>query len=196
MLKMNTKQEIILRYYRDGHSQRRISREIGICRKTVKKYLVEYEKERNKEPPKQGALTALNNSILQSPKYDSSTRKKRRLTQELAEQIDKYLLGNKEKRRNGRRKQILKKIDIWEALKAAGYQIGYTTVCNYIRSQQNNKETYIRQAYEPCGVCEFDWGEVKLKIGGIYFGVEQLSVCLFVCSSGYPEFSAKSCDFL
>jgi len=46
MLKMNTKQEIILRYYRDGHSQRRISREIGICRKTVKKYLVEYEKEK------------------------------------------------------------------------------------------------------------------------------------------------------
>jgi len=167
MLSMNTKQEIILRYYRQGHSQRKISRELEICRKTVKKYLQEYEKERNKEPPKEGELTAVNNTILEAPKYDSSTRKKRRLTEEIAEQIDKYLISNQEKRRSGKRKQLLKKIDIWEALKGQGYQIGYTTVCNYISSQQSGAESFIRQQYEPCGVCEFDWGEVKLKIDGI-----------------------------
>lgn len=167
MLKMSTKQEIILRYYREGQSQRKISRDLQICRKTVKKYLEDYEKQRNKEPPKEGELSALNNSIREAPKYDSTTRKKRRLTKEIAEQIDKYLTSNKEKRRSGKRKQLLKKIDIWEGLKGQGYQIGYTTVCNYIRSKQGGAESFIRQHYEPCGVCEFDWGEVKLKIAGI-----------------------------
>jgi len=164
---MNTKQEIILRYYRQGHSQRKISRDLNINRKTIKKYLQAYEKERNKEPPKEGELRGVNNSITQAPKYDSSNRKKRRLTKEIAEQIATYLKNNQEKRKNGKRKQVLKKIDIWEALKGQGYQIGYTTVCNYIRNQQGGAESFIRQQYEPCGVCEFDWGEVKLKIDGI-----------------------------
>lgn len=167
MLSMNTKQEIILRYYRQGHSQRRISRDLKICRKTVKKYLSDYEKQRNKELPTGNDFSGINNSITEEPKYDSSNRKKRKLTEEIAEQIDKYLASNKEKRRSGKRKQMLKKIDIWEALKGEGYQIGYTTVCNYIRNQQSNAESFIRQQYEPCGVCEFDWGEVKLKIAGI-----------------------------
>ena len=167
MLTMNTKQEIILRYYRQGHSQRKISRDLNICRKTVKKYLVAYEQQRNKDPPKEGELSGLNNSITQAPKYDSTNRKKRRLTEEIAEQITNYLKSNQEKRKSGKRKQVLKKIDIWEALKGQGYQIGYTRVCNYIRSQQDVAESFIRQQYEPCGVCEFDWGEVKLKIDGI-----------------------------
>jgi len=175
MLRMTTKQEIILRYCRQGHSQRKISRDLEICRKTVKKYLEEYESERNKEPPKAGELAPLNNSITQAPKYNSSTRKKRRLTEEIAEQIDNYLKRNQEKRRSGKRKQVLKKIDIWEGLKGQGYQIGYTTVCNYIRAQQSSAESFIRQEYAPCGVCEFDWGEVKLKIGGIW-RVYQLAV--------------------
>ena len=62
----------------------------------------------------------------------------------------------------------MKKVDIWELLKEQGYEIGYTTVCNYIRSQQSIPESYIRQQYAPGGVCEFDWGEVKLKIDGIW----------------------------
>ena len=40
---MYTKQEIILRKIREGKSQRQISGELGISRRTVKKYLEEYE---------------------------------------------------------------------------------------------------------------------------------------------------------
>lgn len=40
---MYTKQEIIIRSYREGKSQRCISRELQISRKTVKKYIQEYE---------------------------------------------------------------------------------------------------------------------------------------------------------
>lgn len=40
---MYTKQEIIIRSYREGKSQRCISRELVVSRKTVKKYISEYE---------------------------------------------------------------------------------------------------------------------------------------------------------
>ena len=40
---MYTKQEIILNYYREGKGIRKISRELGLNRKTVTKYVDEYE---------------------------------------------------------------------------------------------------------------------------------------------------------
>ena len=40
---MYTKQEIILRSYREGKSQRSISRELKISRITVNRYIREYE---------------------------------------------------------------------------------------------------------------------------------------------------------
>ena len=128
----------------------------------------EYELQRNKEPPKEGELRSLDKSINEAPKYKSTSRKKRKLTDEIKEQIDKHLKKNAEKRRSGMRKQVLKKVDIWELLSEQDYQIGYTTVCNYIRSKQSAQESYIRQQYAPGGVCEFDWGEVKLKIDGVW----------------------------
>ena len=45
---MYTKQEIIIRSYREGKNQRRISRELSISRKTVKKYISEYEERLSK----------------------------------------------------------------------------------------------------------------------------------------------------
>lgn len=44
MISMYTKQEIIIRSYREGESQRSISAGLQISRKTVKKYIEEYEK--------------------------------------------------------------------------------------------------------------------------------------------------------
>lgn len=39
---MYTKQEIVIKSHREGKSQRCISRELGISRKTVRKYIGEY----------------------------------------------------------------------------------------------------------------------------------------------------------
>ena len=165
MLKMHQKQEIIIRYHREGHSQRKISRDLGIHRHTIKRYLEEYEKA-GKELEEQGG-EELNDSISLLPKYNSDNRKPRKLTQEVAEKIDAYLQTNEEKQKSGLRKQMLKKIDIWEELVRQDHDIGYTSVCNYIRGKERPKETFIRQAYQPGEVCEFDWGIVKLKIGDI-----------------------------
>ncbi len=165
---MVTKQEILLMHYREGKSQREISREVGVSRKTVRKYLTEYEDARQRLAGEVGEeVSTIIESIVEAPKYKTENRVKRRLSSEISEKIESYIEANRIKRQNGLHKQQMKKIDIWEALCEGGYQISYSTVCTYIRSKQGANEAYIKQGYEPGSVCEFDWGEVKLVIDGV-----------------------------
>ena len=110
---MYTKQEIILRKIREGKSQRQISRELGISRRTVKKYLESYEKYQKSDTHQKGSLV---NFLTQPPVYDSSKRTKRRLIQEIQEIIDGLLEDNRRKAQEGMGKQLLKKRDILEIL--------------------------------------------------------------------------------
>ena len=164
---MSTKQKIILLRYRDGYSERRISRELGINRETVRRYLTEYRKARGKLSDTPEADEVLIEEIVKIPKYDSSNRENKKFTDEISREVDRLLQVNEEKRSRGLHKQVMKKIDILEYLHEQGYNIGYTTVCKHInRKQVKRREAFIRQVYNPGDVCEFDWGEVKLEIGG------------------------------
>lgn len=163
---MYTKQEIILSSYREGKSQRAISRDLGISRKTVCKYLKEYDTSKSESPSKELPYT---DCVSSTPKYKTPSRENSRLSAAIKEQIDTFLTDNAKKRSTGLSKQQLKKIDIYGYLKGQGHTIGYTTVCNYIRLKEkggNAPEAFIRQFYEPGSSCEFDWGEVKLVIDG------------------------------
>jgi transposase len=165
---MYTKQEIILRSYREGKSQRQISRELQINRKTVKKYVEEYES-LQRVLTKEGNITEFSTYLTSPPTYKIPHREKRVLTEEVILAIDQHLSSNRVKIEHGQRKQILKKIDIYEHLQAQGFDVGYTTVCNYIREKlqkHSPKEAFIRQIYQPGSVCEFDWAEIKLEING------------------------------
>ncbi len=164
---MSTKQKIILHRYRDGYSERRISRELKINRDTVRRYLAEYAKAREKLSNASDPDEVLIEEIVKVPKYDSSNRGTKKFTNEISQEVDRLLQTNEEKRSRGLHKQVMKKIDILEHLQEKGYDIGYTSVCNHINKKlDKRKEAYIRQVYEPGDVCEFDWGEVKLEIGG------------------------------
>jgi len=163
---MYTKQEIILKSHREGKSQRSISKELGISRKTVKKYITQFEAGLRSGSPPQEAITKY---LSDAPTYQLGPRKKLKLTLEVQQAIDELLAANEAKRLQGLRKQLLKKCDIHSLLQEQGFAIGYTTVCNYIREKQGKtapKEAYIRQEYVPGEVCEFDWGEIKLYIAG------------------------------
>ena len=173
---MYTKQEIIIRSHREGKSHRQISRELDINRKTVKKYIEDYEhlQESSKSPE-----LALSTYLSSPPVYTVGERGKVRLTQEVQNFIGQLLEENRKKVGQGMRKQIMKKIDILELLHENGFDVGYTTVCNYIREKlgkpSTSKEAFIRQHYRPGSVCEFDWGEIKLNIAG-HQGRFQLAV--------------------
>jgi hypothetical protein len=83
----------------------------------------------------------------------------------------------------------MKKKDILEELHKQGFDIGYTSVCNYIISKGKDpviNETFIRQIYQPGKVCEFDWGEIKLYISG-----KQVRLQLAVFTSAYSNYRSE-----
>jgi transposase len=167
MISMVTKQEIILRSYRNGDSERKISRDLQISRDTVRRYLNEYREARDAVTSSDKPDEELIEELLSRPQYNSHNRDKRKLSVEITREIDRLLRLNEEKKSKGLHKQRLKKIDILEHLHDKGFDIGYTSVCNYISKKAcKTKEAYIRQVYEPGDICEFDWGEVKLVIDG------------------------------
>ena len=165
MISMYTKQEIILRHYITGYSQRAISLELGVSRKTVSQYLSRYEAKLSELGSSHEALQAC---LSEQIKYDSSGRVKKKLTEEITSRIDELLEQNGIKRSTGLGKQVLKRIDIHQQLQDEGHDIGYTTVCQYIKDKgkRASKEVFIRQSYSAGSSCEFDWAEVKLEIGG------------------------------
>jgi transposase len=165
---MYTKQEIILKSYREGMSHRQISRELHINRKTVKKYIEEYERLQQVSNLEESSKV-FSPHLSGSPEYDLGKREKRRLTDDVMAAIEVHIASNRQKMEFGQRKQVLKKIDIYESLQEQGFDVGYTTVCNFIRKQsgkQTVKEAFIRQTYQLGSVCEFDWAEIKLEING------------------------------
>lgn len=187
MISMYTKQEIILKSYREGKSQRSISKELGISRKTVHRYIAQCEARlQSGELPQE----AISKYLSDPPAYYNEKRVKLKLTVEVQQAIDELLAANEEKKLQGLRKQLLKKCDILELLHAQGVDIGYTTVCNYIKEKQGKvkpKEAYIRQVYVPGEVCEFDWGEIKLYIGG---KLARLQLAVFTAAYSNYRFAA------
>jgi hypothetical protein len=170
MLDVETNHQIILLYFKEGLSLRKIAKRLRISRNTAKARIVEYERFKA-----QSSKDLLNPSAARSqyltkgPVYDSSNRGKRRLTEGIIAIIDVCLGENELKRLEGRSKQQLRKIDIHEKILSAGYSIGYTTISEYIRTRSSQlREAYIKQGYGEGSVCEFDWGEVKIKLGGKY----------------------------
>ena len=167
MINLIEKQKIIISHFQKGKSQRQIAREMGLNRRTVAKYVKGYETKKAQLLGSTGNVSQeeLIADIVVDPKYDTSNRKRVKLTEEILDRIKFYLKENETKRAEGKSKQQKKKIDIYEALKEEGFDIGYTTTCNAIRKiSKEAQEAYIRQEYQLGEVCEFDWGEVKLVI--------------------------------
>jgi len=165
MINLEIKQKIIIKSENEGKSERQISYELDISRNTVRKYLKEYREAKQKlmEEGAEVNREELIEEIIKKPKYDSSNRKKVKVTEEIEEKINEYLKNNEIKRNNGQHKQQMKIIDMHEDLEEKGYEISYTSVRNTVREiEKVNKESYIKQEYTPGEIVEFDWGEVKI----------------------------------
>lgn len=165
---MTEKVDIIKMYFNQGMTQKEVAEKVGRCVKTVRKYIRQHEENLRKleEDYTEEKLQTVINKIAEAPKYDSSGRVRRKLTNEMINEIEICLEKNREHLSRGRRKQIMKAIDIYEHLYSLKYDIGYTTVCNYIREKKEAKEAFIKQDYALGKTLEFDWGQVKLEIGG------------------------------
>jgi transposase len=178
MIDMVDKNQILINYYRDGESKSSIARRLKISRKTVRRCIEEHEQIYRKTLSKD----LLEKGITSKPEYDISGREPLKLSFEIKNKIEECLSLNREKNNKGLHKQQMKKIDIYELLKSEGFVIGYTTVCNYIRSLEH-KESFIKQIYAPGHTCEFDWCDVKLYFNG---KLQVLNLAVFV--NGYSNY--------
>ena len=166
MITMADKQKMIIDGIRDGKSIRSISRKTGFHRKTISKYLKKYNEEKRKMINiGKVSENEIIGDFVSPPKYDSSTRKPRKVSPDIIAEVEYYLQENRKKRSRGEHKQQYSKLDIHQELLNKGYNIGYTTICRYVNKLlETGKETFVKQDYKPGETCEFDWGEIKVFI--------------------------------
>lgn len=166
MIVLREKQDILLKYLKEGKSQRQIHRETGIVRDTICKYIREYEDrlvEFGNSLTDDIAKVDLIDDLTAKPKYKSSPRTKKAVTDEVIERLKFFLKENEQKRLKGMSKQQKKKIDIYEALIKEGFDVSYSSVVNAINSiERVKKEAFIKQEYAPGDIVEFDFGTMNL----------------------------------
>ena len=179
MINMDKKEQV-LHYHRvDGMSLRDISRRTGLHRKTVTRYIREYE-DMVQSDPEEG----IDMCQAIKPKYPEGRTERTKLTEPVRTEIEYWLMENSRRRQTGMRKQCLKRQDIHRVLLEKGYDVSYSSVCKHIQGRKAEKagkpkEVFVKQYYEPGQECEFDWGEVKLLIGGrqVTFTMAVFALC-------------------
>lgn len=190
MITLVEKQQIILRHLND-ESNRKIANELGIDKNTVNKYVREYDEQRKAllERDPDADPDILLETIIEKPAYNTEGRRPRASTEEAKEIIKACLKENEEKVKTGRKKHQQRATDIHDYLtNTLGFTISYSTVKNIVRELSDKaKEAYIRQEYQPGQACEFDWGEVKLDIGGT--GYHKYQMAAFASSYGNYRFA-------
>ncbi|MEI6135651.1 MAG: IS21 family transposase [Desulfomonile sp.] len=134
-------------------SYKRVAREMGVSKNTVKKYI------RRVQDVQEGR----SDGIL--PK-NLKTQPTHVLTSEVRTQIQTYLESNEKKPP----KQRLTAKKIHELLVRAGIKIGYTSVKEEVadwKETHSPRKVFILQEHPEGDRAEFDWGKVILSIGGI-----------------------------
>ena len=162
------KQKIIIEHCA-GKTNRKIAKEMGLNRKTVNKYVTEYEEARKREmaesTPGTGTLP-VTPFILVAPKYDSSNRTKTVVTDEVLQKIQLCLDENETRLLRGAGKQQMRATDIHEYLTdTCNFTISYSSVKRAVGTLKSSKhkEAFVKQEYDPGDIVEFDWGDVKVE---------------------------------
>jgi transposase-like protein len=114
MITMVEKQTIIHMYRTRGYSKRAIARELDISRKTVHKFISEYEASLEATDPE----SSMESVLTTITRYDSSNRGRRVITGTIKDLIDDCLDQNARKRATGLKKQCMLKNFCWK--KASG----------------------------------------------------------------------------
>ena len=159
----------IIKLKQIGHSNRTVAKLTGFDRKTVARYWNEYTEQIKALETQETNTIAIQEAIVSAPTYDAVNRKPRKYTDELDNRLNEVLLQERKKNNLlGSHKQNLTKLQIHEILTAEGFDISYSTIAVKINEKINKtKECFIRQSYEYGDRLEYDFGEVKLVVGGV-----------------------------
>ncbi|WP_230268192.1 MULTISPECIES: hypothetical protein [Allobaculum] len=135
-----------------GISSRKAAALCSISRTTGEKYYRKYKEKREAleaDPTHENSRTFIEECI-DPPSYDSSSRQPRKYSPEVDALLDQILEDEEEKTRllGSGHKQQLTCLQIWDLIRAAGFDIGLSTITEKpaSRSQQKEIQHFYRQA--------------------------------------------------
>jgi transposase len=130
------------RHFVEGVSIRRLAREMGIQRNTIRRYL------RGAEPG-----VGKPRGVLGAPVHEAVKPR----AEEILEDSKRWTAG----------KQQLTAARLHELLLGEGHEVGYTVVKQIVREwKRQRKEVFVPLVYKPGDVGEVDFFEVLVDIGG------------------------------
>lgn len=130
-------------YAVDGLSQRKIAKQLGISRKTVKKYC------------DGSAFPGVRKEYLME---------KGPLRVAIEKEIKQIIEDNKD----APSKQKLNAKILWQMMIKAGYAVGESTIRKYIREmRKDDPDIFVPLEFEPGEAMEFDWGDAYAYIANI-----------------------------
>lgn len=168
MLKLIDKYTLI-KLKEANKSNREIARIMGIDRKTVATYWHDYLTQTQELETQEKDLHLIQRHIVESKKYDSSSRKRSKYTDEIDYVLNQILESELKKDKTlGPNKQHLSCDQIHKMIVSKGFDIGLTTITAEVSKKRNRyKECFIKQDYELADRLEYDFGEAKVVINGI-----------------------------
>jgi transposase len=158
----------IIELKEEGLSNREVARRTGHDRDTVSKYWNEYRQQMQRLNEPGADVREIQDSLLETPKYNATTRGRRKYTEELDKRLKAILKEDERKDRlfGPGHKQKLTNKQIHRKLRDEGYDISAISIniaLAEIRKRQ--REVFIRQQYELGDRLEYDFGEVFLDCG-------------------------------
>jgi transposase len=190
MVGVETKAKVIT-LKNEGLSNREVARRTGLNRETVSKYWegckrLRHELQRSAANETRVDEKQVQEELLKTPKYTLSEngRKKYKYTEEMEERLKEILKSEKRKDAllGQGHKQAMTNKQIYGIIKNEGFAISQSTINNALaRLRERPKQVFIRQMYDYGDRLEYDFGEVKLIVGGV-LGVYHMA--LFTSSAG------------
>jgi hypothetical protein len=151
-----------------GMSNRAIHRKEGYAREKISEVWGEYTAALSRMKDPGADIKSVQEEMYSEPKYDISSRTKRKYTAAVEEALKEILEQEelKTRRLGARHKQKLTNKQIHEQLVELGHDIGRVTINNAIAGLRKKlKEVYVRQHYDFGDRLEYDFGEVLLDCG-------------------------------
>lgn|GEM_PF-249076 len=162
----------IQQLYEKYKSIRQVSKELGISRNTVKRYI---ESLISVQEGNAVEIVSINRKVKQP---------KRVLTDDLISLVHSYLEDNQTKPR----KQRLSGTEIHRIVQARGYQISYSSIRDIIhdwKDSHRHRDVLILQDPPEGYRAEFDWGYVDLTLGNV---IQKISLAIFTMNYSQYRF--------
>lgn len=168
MIDIIKKNEIIIKY-KNGLGIKTIARELGISKNTVKSYIRDYEQKLSilSEETDKSKIAVIQELICAKPIRKKFIKPQTAFTKDVETRFYELIKIDEDRSKIlGPNKQTLNASLLHRTLINEGFKVGESTIRNKLKLYKNkNKECFIKQHYDYGDRAEYDFHQLKVKIG-------------------------------